>query len=268
MIEKVVIITGASSGIGKACALRFADKNTAIVIAARNKNNLEAAAKELADITPHVLSVACDVAKKNDCERLIEQTIAQFQRIDVLINNAGISMRALFNEMDVEVLEKVMNINFYGTVYCTKFALPYLLASKGTIVGVSSIAGFVGLPARTGYSASKFAMQGFLEALRTENFKTGLKVLVACPGFTASNIRNTALAADGNAQKESPRDENKMMTSEEVADEIYKAVQRKKQLLVLTFEGKMAVFLSKFFPKFISKMVYNKMAKEPNSPIK
>lgn len=268
MVEKVVIVTGASSGIGKACAMSFAKKNVAIVIAARNTENLRVTAEELKNHTPYVLQVACDVAKKEDCERLIKETIAKYGRIDVLINNAGISMRALFNEMDVEVLEKLMNINFYGTVYCTKYALPYLLQSKGTVVGVSSIAGFVGLPARTGYSASKFAMQGFLEALRTENFNTGLNVLIACPGFTSSNIRNTALSADGNAQKESPRDEAKMMTSEEVAVEIYKAVANKKQRLILTFEGKMAVFLSKFFPKLISKLVYNKMAQEPNSPIK
>lgn len=268
MVEKVVIITGASSGIGKACAIRFAKENVAIVVAARNRENLLTSAAEIKKITPHVLEVVCDVAKKEDCERLIVAAVEKYGRIDVLINNAGISMRAVFNDMDVEILEKVMNINFYGTVYCTKYALPYLLKTKGTVVGVSSIAGFVGLPARTGYSASKFAMQGFLEALRTENLKTGLNVLIACPGFTASNIRNTALAADGNAQKESPRDESKMMTSEQVADEIFKAVEQKQQRLILTFEGKMAVFLSKFFPKLISKLVFDKMAKEPNSPIR
>lgn len=268
VVEKVIVITGASSGIGKACAIRFAKENVAIVIAARNKENLQESGNEIRKITSHVLEVVCDVAKKENCEFLITETVKKFGRIDVLINNAGISMRAVFNDMDVSVLEKVMNINFYGTVYCTKFALPYLLKTKGTVVGVSSIAGFVGLPARTGYSASKFAMQGFLEALRTENLKTGLHVLIACPGFTASNIRNTALAADGNAQKESPRDETKMMTSEQVADEIFKAVEQKKQRLILTFEGKMAVFLSKLFPKLISKLVFDKLAKEPNSPIK
>lgn len=268
LVEKVIVITGASSGIGKACAIRFANKDVAIVIAARNKENLEQATNEIKKITTDVLAVICDVAKKEDCELLITKTVEKFGRIDLLINNAGISMRAVFNEMDLKVLEQVMNINFYGTVYCTKYALPHLLKTKGTVVGVSSIAGYVGLPARTGYSASKFAMQGFLEALRTENLKTGLNVLIACPGFTASNIRNTALSANGKAQKESPRDESKMMTSEQVADEIFKAVQQKKRTLILTFEGKMAVFLSKFFPKLISKLVFNKLAKEPNSPIK
>jgi short-subunit dehydrogenase len=141
-----------------------------------------------------------------------------------------------------------------------------LLKSKGSVVGVSSIAGYVGLPARTAYSASKYALQGFLDALRTENRKKGLHVLVACPGYTASNIRNSALTADGKQQGESPRDEDKMMQPEEVAKHIYNAVEKRKRTIVLTTEGKLAVFLSKFFPSFIEKMVFNKVAKEPNSP--
>jgi dehydrogenase/reductase SDR family protein 7B len=165
------------------------------------------------------------------------------------------------------VLEKVMAVNFYGTVYCTKYALPHLLKTKGSLVGVSSIAGFVGLPARTGYSASKYAMQGFLDALRTENLKTGLHVMVACPGFTASNIRNTALSADGSAQGETPREEAKMMTAEEVASHIVNGVEKKKRTLVLTSQGKLVVFLSKFFPKFVEKQVFSHMEKENNSPL-
>lgn len=267
-LEKVIIVTGASSGIGKACAIRFANKNTAVVMAARNIETLNQAAAEIKKITPHVLEIVCDVAKEKDCQNLINETINTFGKIDILINNAGISMRAIFEELDIEVFKKVMDINFYGTVYCTKYALPYLLKTKGTVVGVSSIAGYVGLPARTGYSASKFAMQGFLEALRTENLNTGLHVLVACPGFTASNIRNTALKADGGIQIESPREEEKMMSAEQVAEAIFKAVKQRKRTLILTFEGKMAVFLSKFFPKLISKLVFNKLAKEPNSPIR
>lgn len=161
-----------------------------------------------------------------------------------------------------------MQINFWGSVYCTKYALPHLLKSKGTVIGVSSIAGYVGLPARTGYSASKYAMQGFLDALRTENLKTGLHVMVVCPGFTASNIRNTALTANGSAQGESPREEQKMMQPEEVASEVLNGVAKRKRTIVLTTEGKMVVFLGKFFPKFIEKMVFNKMVKEPHSPFK
>ncbi|MBL4594833.1 MAG: SDR family oxidoreductase [Flavobacteriales bacterium] len=268
MKNKVVIITGASSGIGEACAVAFANKGANVVIAARNMDKLTNVAHQITKIGVEVLVVKCDVSIKEDCKNLMEQTISKFGKIDVLINNAGISMRAIFNEMELNVLEKVMAINFYGTVYCTKYALPHILKSKGSVVGVSSIAGYVGLPARTGYSASKFAMQGFLDALRTENLRTGLHVMVACPGFTASNIRNTALSSDGSAQKETPRDETKMMTAEEVANYIVSGVEKKKRTLVLTSQGKLVVFLSKFFPKFVEKQVFNHMAKEPDSPIK
>ncbi len=268
MKNKVVIITGASSGIGEACAIEFANKGANVVIAARNMEKLNVVADKIKKIGVEVLAVKCDVSIQADCENMVKETISKFGRIDTLINNAGISMRAVFNDMEVDVLERVMNINFYGTVYCTKYALPYILKNKGSVVGVSSIAGYVGLPARTGYSASKFAMQGFLEALRTENLKNNLHVMVACPGFTASNIRNTALSSDGSVQGESPRDEQKMMTSEEVAQHIVKGVEKRKRTLVLTGQGKLVVFLSKWFPSFVEKQVFNHMAKEADSPIK
>lgn len=267
MNNKVVIITGASSGIGKACAEKFGLEGAKLVITGRNEVNLRETANWLTQKGIDVLAVTSDVALKNDCKRVIDETIAKYGKVDVLINNAGISMRALLNDTELSVIEQVMQINFYGTLYCTKYALPYLLKSKGSVVGVSSIAGFVGLPGRTGYSASKFAMQGFLEALRTENLKTGLHVMIACPGFTASNIRNTALSANGSAQGESPREEDKMMTAEKVAEHIYKGVICRKRQIVLTTQGKLVVFLSKFFPAFVSKMVFKAMAKEPNSPV-
>ena len=268
MKNKLVIITGASSGIGEACAIAFANKGANIVIAARNMDKLNVVADKVKKIGVEVLAVKCDVAIQSDCENMVNQTLTKFGRIDGLINNAGISMRAVFNDMEVDVLERVMNINFYGTVYCTKYALPHILKNKGSVVGVSSIAGYVGLPARTGYSASKFAMQGFLEALRTENLKNNLHVMVACPGFTASNIRNTALSSDGSVQGESPRDEQKMMTAEAVAEHIVKGVEKRKRTLVLTGQGKLVVFLSKWFPSFVEKQVFNHMAKEADSPIK
>lgn len=268
MRDKVVLVTGASSGIGKATALRFAKAGAHLVIAARSEDKLKECAQQIAALGAKVLVVQADVSKKEDCQRLIEQTIVHFGQLDVLVNNAGISMRATLEDLDLSVLEQLMGVNFWGMVYCTKYALPHLIENKGSVVGISSIAGFVGLPARTGYSASKFAMHGFLEALRTENFANQLHVLIACPGFTESNIRKVALNADGSAQAESPRKEEKMMTAEQVANEIFKATVQRKQQLVLTLEGKAAVFLSKFFPKLIQKMVYRKMKSEPDSPIK
>jgi len=264
MKDKVVIITGASSGIGKALAFEFARRGAKIVLASRSGTT----DPKLYQITSDILVLKTDITQENECKLLITSTIEKFNRIDILINNAGISMRALFSEVGLDVIRQLMDTNFWGTVYCTKFALPYLLASKGSVVGVSSIAGYKGLPGRTGYSASKFAMQGLLEVIRIENMKKGLHVLIACPGFTASNIRKVALSKDGTAQGETPLDESKLMTAEQVAIHIIRAVERKKERLVLTTQGKITVLLNKFFPKFMDKMVYNHMAKEPDSPFK
>ena len=159
-----------------------------------------------------------------------------------------------------------MAVNFWGSVYCTKYALPYILKSNGSVVGVSSIAGYKGLPGRTAYSASKFALQGFLESLRIENLKNKLHVLIICPGFTNSNIRKKALQGDGSQQGESPRSEQKMMSSEKVALEMIKAIKKRKDTLVLTNSGKLTVLLNKFFSKFVDKLVFNHMSKEPGSP--
>lgn len=268
MKDRVVVITGASSGIGKACAKYFAQQGCKIVVAARNKEQLQSVADELKATYGHCIAVPADVAVESDCKRLIESTIDAYGKIDVLINNAGISMRALFNDVTMEVMHKVMDINFWGTVYCTKYALPYLLQSKGSVVAVSSIAGKKGLPGRCAYSASKFAMEGFMETLRTENLKNNLHVLVACPGYTSSNIRKTALNKDGKAQQETPLDESKLMKPEKVAFHIYNAVIKRKRDLVLTTNGKLTVFLNKFFPSRMDKIVYNFVAKEPESPFK
>ena len=266
MKNKVVIITGASSGIGKATAILFAKSGALTVVAARNYEKLTSIADELIKEGCTVLPVKTDVQKEDDCRNLIQQTLAHFHKIDVLINNAGISMRAIFEEVDLSVIKKVMDVNFYGTVYCTKYAIPYLLKSQGSIIGISSIAGFKGLPGRTAYSASKFAMHGFLEAIRLENLEKGLHVLLACPGFTASNIRNTALGSNGEPQGESPRKEQKMMQAEEVAIKLFKAIQNKQNTLILTTNSKLTVWLNKFFPKWVDRLVFNHMRKEPKSP--
>ena len=268
MKDKVVIITGGSSGIGLACAEAFGQRGATIIVTGRNTKRLEEAAERLQAKSIRIHTIEADAASEADNQRVVEETISRFGAIDILVNNAGISMRALFEDLQLDVFRQVMDINFYGTVYATKYALPHILASRGSIIGVSSINGFRGTPARTAYTASKYAMQGFMEALRTEVMKRGVHVLVACPGFTASNIRNAALTANGRQQGESPRDEGKMMTAEEVAESIVKATQKRKRDLVLTTEGKLAVFLNKWAPGLMDSIVYNKMAKEKDSPFK
>ncbi len=261
--KKVVVITGASSGIGLAYAELFAEQHWQVVLAARSAAKLDQVQAALQQKGLEALAVPTDVSVEEECKNLIADTIKHFGRIDVLINNAGISMRAPFEDVNLEVLKQLMDVNFWGTVYCTKYALPYLLETKGSVVGISSIAGFVGLPGRTGYSASKYAMHGFLESLRIEHLKTGLHVMIVAPGFTASNIRFTALNAEGQQQGDSPRNESKMMTAEQVAQKTYKALLKRKKTLILTFvEGKLTVFLKKCFPRLLERLTYNHMAKE------
>lgn len=266
MKNKVIVITGSSSGIGEACARMFASQGSKVVLAARNEKRLLQITQELLDNGSEAISVVTDVSVEEDCKNLIDKTINHFGKIDVLINNAGISMRAILNELDTSVIRKVMDVNFFGTVYCTKYALPYVLKEQGSVVGVSSIAGYKGLPGRCAYSASKFAMQGFLESLRVENLKNKLHVLIACPGFTSSNIRNTALDKDGLVQSESPRNEKQMMGPDQVAKYIYQSVKKRQNSLVLTMNGKLTVFLNKLFPKLVDRLVFNHLNKEPNSP--
>jgi short-subunit dehydrogenase len=266
--SKTIVITGASSGIGEALAYEAAALGYRVCIAARNMEKLAAVQSKCNAMGVDCIAVQTDVTKEGDCEHMVDQAMQAFGRIDVLVNNAGISMRALFTECDLNVIRQVMDINFWGTVYCTKYALPHILKQQGSIVGISSIAGIKGLPGRTGYSASKFAMHGFLESLRIENLKTGLHVMIACPGYTASNIRNVALNKSGKSQAESPYDETKLMQPGEVAKAVYKAIDRRKNYIYLSFQGKVTFFLSKFFPRLLDRLVYKTVAKEKDSPFK
>ncbi len=252
--DKVVVVTGGTDGIGKALVDALIDMGAKVATCGRHHDKIYRLQAEHPSAYLHTM--VADVSNENDCRRFMETTIKNFGGIDILINNAGISMRALLKEATVEVIQKVMDINFYGTVYCTKYALDSIIERKGTIVGVSSIAGYRGLPGRSGYSASKFAVQGWLEAIKTELMGDGVHVMWVCPGFTTSNIRNAALNKDAESHGDTPMDESKMMTAEECASRILKAVRKKKRTLVLTFTGKRTVFMQKFLPKLSDRLVY------------
>jgi short-subunit dehydrogenase len=250
--DKVVAITGGSEGIGKAMVDFLLAKGAKVATCGRNHDKLYDLQSEYPSYPIH--TVVTDVANENDCRYFIESTIKVFGGIDVLINNAGISMRALLQDASTEVLKNVMNVNFFGAVYCTKFALQTLIERKGIIVGISSVAGYRGLPGRSAYSASKFALQGWLEAIKTELLETGVHVMWVSPGFVTSNIRNAALDKDGK-KTESLMNEQAMMTPEECARHILHAIEKKRRALVLSFTGKQTVFLNKFFPGLADKLV-------------
>jgi short-subunit dehydrogenase len=262
--NKVVVITGASSGIGKALADAALARGARVAVCARNLEKLQA----LFAPSEQLLFAKADVSREDDCKNFIAKVVAKWGGVDVLINNAGISMRALFEDVDLAVIRELMDINFWGTVYCTKYALPTVMQRKGVVAGMSSIAGYRGLPGRTGYSASKFAMQGFLESLRTELLHTGVHVMWVSPGFTASNIRNVARSSDGSAQAETPLDESKLMTAEECARRTLDAIEQRKRTVVMTTQGKLAVWLNKLLPAVADKMVYKHFLNEHDSPLK
>jgi short-subunit dehydrogenase len=251
--DKVVMVTGGSEGIGKALVEALLVKGAKVATCGRNSDKLY----QLQLQHPHqpLHTMVADVSKENDCKRFVDITVKTFGEIDVLINNAGVSMRAMFSETSLDTLRSVMDINFWGTVYCTKFALPYITEKKGDIVGVSSIAGFRGLPGRSGYSASKFAVNGWLESLRTELLETGVNVMWVSPGFTASNIRNAALTKDGSPQGFTPLDEAHLMSAEECAAITLKAIAERKRNVVYTFNDKRTVFINKLFPGLADKLV-------------
>jgi short-subunit dehydrogenase len=250
--DKVVVITGGTDGIGKALVDAFLAQNAKVATCGRHHDKLYKLQSEYPSYPLH--TVVADVSSENDCRHFIESTIKVFGGIDILINNAGISMRSLLKDTSIDVIKKLMNTNFFGAVYCTKYALNSLIERKGTIVGISSIAGYRGLPGRSGYSASKFALQGWLEAIRTE-LAEDVHVMWVCPGFTASNIRHAALMQDGQPQGDSPMDEGKMMAADECARRILHAIKKKKRTVVMTFTGKETVFMQKFFPGLADKFV-------------
>lgn len=251
--DKVAIVTGGSDGIGKALVVALLTQGAKVATCGRNYDKLY----QLKSSHPNndLYIQAADVSKESDCKKFIGDVINHYGRIDILINNAGISMRAEVAETDLDTLRQVMDINFWGTVYCCKYALDAVRKTNGTIVGVSSIAGFRGLPGRSGYCASKAAVNSFLEVLRTELLDSGVNVMWVCPGFTTSNIRNAALNKDAQPQGETTMDEGAMMSAEECSQHILDSIQKRKRTLVLTFTGKRAIFMNRFFPALTDKMV-------------
>ncbi|NPA34860.1 MAG: SDR family oxidoreductase [Chlorobi bacterium] len=266
--SKTIVVTGSTSGIGRAIAFEFGRHGWNVVINGRRQEAIDETVETLEKQGIRAVGVKADVSNEEKAKHLIEEAVKHFGQIDCLVNNAGISMRALFEDAGPEIIRKIMDINFFGTIYCTYYALPHLRKTKGTIVGISSIAGYVGLPARTGYSASKFAMNGYLESLRIELKPTGVNVIIVSPGFTATAIRYRALTEKGTAQETTPIDEKKADRPENVAKAVYEAVIKRKREVILTGEGKLTVLFKKCFPSILERLVFKRFVKEPDSPLK
>lgn len=259
----VIVITGASDGIGAEMARQLAAQHRAdagLVLAARKREGLQAVAQQCEALGAQCLIVPTDVGVREACQNLIDQTLARWGRIDALINNAGISAQALFEEVPADKLawyEDVMRINHWGSVWCTHAALPHLIASKGNIVAVSSLAGIVGVPGRTAYSASKFAQAGFFEALRAEMKGHGVRVTTAYPGVVLTQIRQHGLNAAGEALGTSGLDEKGAMSVQECARLIIDGMARGDREVVMTAKGKLGRWLKLIAPGAVEKMALN-----------
>lgn len=258
--NKVVVITGGSDGIGKALVELFLSKGAKVATCGRSNDKLYALQQLFAGKPLHTF--VADVSNEHDCNRFIQTVVNAFGGIDVLINNAGLSMRALIIESETSAYKRLMDVNFWGTVYATKAALPYIIQRKGSVAGISSIVGNRGIPGRSAYSASKFAMQGWLEALRVEMKDHGVNVLWVSPGFIATNIRSVALDGSGKPIGETPMDESKLMSAEDCAQHIFYAIDKRKRSVVLTFTGKATVWMSKFLPRLADKYIHKFFFKE------
>ena len=255
MKDKVVIITGASKGIGAELARQLASRGAKLVLAARNDAELNAAAEECRKLGATVITAKADVAVEHDCQTIVAGALLAFGRIDVLVNNAGMSMWARFDEIqNVEVLARIMQVNYMGAVYCTRHALPHLKASRGCLVGISSLAGLVGVPTRTGYSASKHAMTGFFDSLRIELADTGVGVTMIYPGFVATGIRENATGPDGKPILVSPVKEGEVMTVEDCASRIVRAIERREREVVMTARGRFGCWLRLVAPGLVDRI--------------
>jgi short-subunit dehydrogenase len=251
----VVVITGASKGIGAELARQLAVRGAQLALSARDEKGLAAVAAECAARGARAEVITADVAVEADCRKLVERTVAAFGRIDTFVNNAGATMWARFEDIrDVSILQHIMQVNYMGAVYCTHHALPHLRASKGRLVGISSLAGRTGVPTRTGYAASKHAMTGFFDSLRIELDGSGVTVTMVYPGFVSTGIRENATGPDGKAIAVSPVKEGEVMGVEECARIIVAAIDDRRREVVMTARGKMGLWLKLFAPGFIDRI--------------
>ena len=249
----VVIVTGASAGIGKSLALLLARQGAKVVIAARRADRLEQLAAECAALGAETLAVPTDVAIESQCKTLIEKTVERFGRLDVLVNNAGLAASAALDDFpNLELFKHTVDVNLFGTVYCTYYALPHLKQSKGRIVAVSSLGGKAALPCNTPYCTSKYGMHGFFDSLRMELIQHGVSVSVVCPYWVVTEFHEAQMDKDGNPRGARGRKfyNNRMMTADRCAEIILGTAWKRKREVVLG-PGAITAFLKAIAPGFV-----------------
>ena len=254
-LTPVVVVTGASKGIGAELARQLARRGARLVLAARDTQALERVAEECRDAGAAAITVHADVTQERDCQAIMAGAALAFGGIDVLVNNAGATMWARFDEvLDLSVFERLMQVNYLGAVYCTSHALPLLRESGGLVVGIASLTGLVGVPTRSGYAAAKHAMRGFFDSLRIELADSGVGVTMIYPGFVATGIRENATGPDGMPVRVSPVKESEVMRVEDCAARIVRAIERREREVVMTARGRMGLWLKLVAPGLVDRI--------------
>jgi NAD(P)-dependent dehydrogenase (short-subunit alcohol dehydrogenase family) len=259
---KVVVITGAAGGLGRALARSFAAAGARVAALDRDAAGAGALAAELGSRDRQALGLECDVSDAAACERAMAAVVEAWGRIDALINNAGITHRSAYRRTDPAVTRRVMEVNFFGSVHCTRAALEALLESRGLIIVVSSVAGFAPLIARTGYAAAKHALHGFFESLRTELADDGVGVLMVCPSFIDTGIDRNALGGDGRPARHAQQIVGVRAQAEEVAADILHAAQRGKHLLLPGRMAKLSWWVSRIAPSYYARAMTRRLRAE------
>jgi short-subunit dehydrogenase len=257
---RVIAITGASDGIGAELARQASGKGVWLALGARNEEKLEAVAVECRALGAEAVAIRCDVGAEHDCRNFIEETARKYSSLDILINNAGVSGHARFEEVtDFSWYEDMMRVNYMGSLYCTRYAVPHLKKRRGQIVAVCSLAGKVGVPGRTAYSPTKAAQALFFEALRLE--LKGIDITVVYPGVVATNIRLHGYGPDGKPAGKSGLKEDKAMSVEECARQILAATHARRRQLVMTLQARIGLWLQLIAPEMVDRMVLKAIVK-------
>ncbi|MGD8492235.1 MAG: SDR family oxidoreductase [Desulfobacterales bacterium] len=259
---KIAVITGGASGIGAAISRTFAAHGAKLGLLDSDGGALEAAAADLAARGCQVRGICCDVAREDECETAIRTLIAHFGGIDILVNNAGITQRSAFVATKVSVYRQVMDVNFFGALHCTKVAMASLIERQGTIIVIESLAAVAPLLGRTGYCASKHALHGLFTSLRAELIGSGVHIMIVCPGFVKTNLQARALGANGRVTRHPQSTVGRQDSPARVADAVYRAMLKRKKMLILSPVGKLTYWLSRVAPGLYERMMARQLKSE------
>jgi short-subunit dehydrogenase len=260
-----VLVTGAGGGLGRATAMCFAAAGANIAALDKDTGGLESLREELRSRGSGCLAIACDITDPHACASAVDQVIERFGSLDVLVNNAGMSHRSGFAATDLAVIRRVMEVNFFGAVNCTKAALPHLVASRGLVIAISSVAGYTPLIARTGYAASKHAVHGFFDSLRTELAPRGVGVTVVCPSFVATRIDRNALGGDGTPVRHAQVTVGRPVTAETAAAAVLAGAERGRRLVFVGRTAWMAWWLNRLAPTLYERIMARRLRGELES---